>query len=600
MSSALWLHNLVSWSAQVMVLIAAGSLAMWAFRLRAPRVRLAYSQALLAICLLLPIAEPWQSAPDSRVDFATAAARPAHTRHPAPRAVPWREVLLMALGSGVALRAMWLVAGLGTLRRRRRTSRPFEPLPAGLHRLRARIAAAEFLVSESIQSPVTFGFWRPVVVLPARFAALPPDIQEAIACHELLHVRRHDWIAALAEESIRAALWFHPAVWWLIGQIQLAREQAVDGAVVEFTKNRAQYLNALLAIAGDQPSPDLIPATLFLRRRHLKKRVALLLKEITMSKRRIVSFCAASCGLLLAAGWLALRTFPLEAAPVPQEQVDASLLHGVPPQYPREAREKHIEGAVVLELQIDADGHVSDAHVLSGPRELRGAALTAVLQWHYSPKAMTLPATTQTTLEFKLPKDGNAQAPKLALPAGGRFTVKSIDVRNLSAPAREDLLQRLPVHTGDTIDSAGLQSLVENVRAYDDDLQVSVSPDRSNQLEISIAPAGTPDERVQAAQGAEPKKIRVGGNVQQTKLLVQTHPVYPPEAKSKAIQGTVVLEATIGKDGKVENLMVLSGDPLLAAASLDAVRTWQYSTTLLNGDPVEVVTNINVNFTLAP
>ncbi len=97
-----------------------------------------------------------------------------------------------------------------------------------------------------------------------------------------------------------------------------------------------------------------------------------------------------------------------------------------------------------------------------------------------------------------------------------------------------------------------------------------------------------------------PAKIRVGGNVQQTKLLVQTHPVYPQEAKEKGIQGTVMLEATIGRDGKVENLQVLSGEPVLATAAIDAVRNWRYATTLLNGDPIEVVTNINVNFTLAP
>jgi TonB family protein len=175
--------------------------------------------------------------------------------------------------------------------------------------------------------------------------------------------------------------------------------------------------------------------------------------------------------------------------------------------------------------------------------------------------------------------------------------VKTIHVRSLSASATDELLQQLPVHFGDSIDAAGVQALVENVRAFDDDLQVSVSPDRSNQLEISIAPAGTQEQH---AQSAEPKKIRVGGNAQQTKLLVQTKPNYPPEAKAKGIQGAVVLEATIGKDGKVENLQVLSGEPLLAAAALDAVRSWQYSTTLLNGDPVEVVTNIDVNFTLAP
>jgi TonB family protein len=596
-NTELWLRNLLAWSVQSTALIAAGSLAVWAFRLRSPRVRLAYAQVLLAICLVLPLVQPWRSAPDSRVDFTTGEARPAEPRHHSRRALPWREALLIGLASCAAARTLWLAVGFRKLRRRRSESQGFAPLPAGISRLRSMIAPdAEFLVSESLQGPVTFGFRRPAIVLPARFVELPVEIQEAIACHELLHVRRHDWLATLAEESVRAALWFHPAIWWLIGQIQLAREQTVDEAVVKFTRDRAQYLNALLAIAGDQPAPDLVPATLFLRKRHLKKRVALLLKEITMSRRQIVSFCAASCGLLLGAGWLALHSFPLEAAPVPQEQVESNLLHGVPPQYPREAREKHIEGSVVLELQIDADGHVADARVMSGPRELLGAALTAVLQWHYSPKAMTLPATTQTTVEFKLPKEGSSQASQAALPEGGRFTVNNIEVRSLSAAAREDLLQRLPVHSGESIDAAGLQALIENVRTYDDDLHVSVNKDRSNQLQISIAPAGAPEEH---AQATEAKKIRVGGNVQQTKLLVQTHPIYPPEAKVKGIQGSVVLEATIGKDGKVENLQLLSGEPILAAAAMDAVRTWQYSTTLLNGDPVEVVTNVDVNFTLS-
>jgi protein TonB len=90
----------------------------------------------------------------------------------------------------------------------------------------------------------------------------------------------------------------------------------------------------------------------------------------------------------------------------------------------------------------------------------------------------------------------------------------------------------------------------------------------------------------------------VGGNVQQAKLLAQARPVYPPEAKAQGIEGTVRLLATIDKSGKVADLKVLSGDPLLAAAALDAVRQWQYETTLLNGDPVEVMTEIQVNFTL--
>jgi TonB family protein len=309
-----------------------------------------------------------------------------------------------------------------------------------------------------------------------------------------------------------------------------------------------------------------------------------------MSKRNLISFCAASCSVLLAAGWLALHTFPLQAAPVPQEAAQSKLLHSVPPQYPAEAREKHIEGVVVLEVQIDAEGHVSDAKVLSGPQELRNAALTAVLQWHYSPTAMTLPTTTEVTMEFKLPKNGEPVTTTHGLPpVGPPFTLKRIEIEGLSDTARDELLRRLPVHVGDTIDADAVQSVAQAVRAFDDHLVVFTRP-ADGALRIFIAPP---------APASAPARIRVGRNVQQAKLLVKVQPVYPPAAKAQGIEGMVVLQAIVGKDGKVENLVVLSGDPALAAAALEAVRQWQYQTTLLNGDPVEVVTEIQVNFTLA-
>ena len=82
-------------------------------------------------------------------------------------------------------------------------------------------------------------------------------------------------------------------------------------------------------------------------------------------------------------------------------------------------------------------------------------------------------------------------------------------------------------------------------------------------------------------------------------ILTKVDPVYPAEAKAQGLEGLVRLEAILGKDGAVEHLEVLSGDPILAAAAIDAVRQWHYQTTLLNGDPVEVVTEVMVNFTLA-
>ena len=96
-----------------------------------------------------------------------------------------------------------------------------------------------------------------------------------------------------------------------------------------------------------------------------------------------------------------------------------------------------------------------------------------------------------------------------------------------------------------------------------------------------------------------PRRIRVGGQVQQALLINQVRPIYPPLAKQARISGTVRLQAIISKDGSIQELQVLSGHPLLVQSALDAVRQWRYRPTLLNGEPVEVVTTVEVIFTLA-
>jgi periplasmic protein TonB len=94
-------------------------------------------------------------------------------------------------------------------------------------------------------------------------------------------------------------------------------------------------------------------------------------------------------------------------------------------------------------------------------------------------------------------------------------------------------------------------------------------------------------------------RTRVGGAVQAAKLVNRVQPIYPPLARQTRISGTVRLHAIIAKNGTVEQLQVESGHPLLVQSALDAVRQWRYQPTLLNGDPVEVDTEIDVIFSLA-
>ena len=98
---------------------------------------------------------------------------------------------------------------------------------------------------------------------------------------------------------------------------------------------------------------------------------------------------------------------------------------------------------------------------------------------------------------------------------------------------------------------------------------------------------------------ATPQRVRVSSGVSSGLLIRKVSPTYPPLARQARIQGTVILQAQISKDGSIQNLQLISGHPMLAPAAIEAVKQWKYKPYLLNGEPVEVETQVQVNFTLA-
>lgn len=100
-------------------------------------------------------------------------------------------------------------------------------------------------------------------------------------------------------------------------------------------------------------------------------------------------------------------------------------------------------------------------------------------------------------------------------------------------------------------------------------------------------------------QRTSPKRWRVSGGVAQGLLIQDVKPIYPKIAQAAGVQGEVILQAVIGKDGLIKNLRAISGNPLLVKAALDAVQQWRYRPYLLNGEPVEVETQITVRFTVS-
>jgi len=504
MNMPMWFSNLAFWSAQVLLLVAAAGLLPRVFQIRQPRVLLVYWRALLAISLLLPFAQPWHRtqntstinvAPDIVSEIPVSGPAVPHWHFPGGQLIA--EIAAIAILAGIAARFAILALGLLKLRRMRQASLPISAVSEScgiLEEMRARVnASAEFRISADVDSPVTFGFAAPVILLPERFPSMDARFQSAIACHELLHVRRHDWAHHLAEEIFRSVFWFHPAFAWLIGRVRLAREQVVDLEVVKFTNAPKVYVETLLEFAIGRDRVRAIPAPPFLRARQLTERVALMLKEVRMSRKRLIAslITIGSCiALSLSA---AVWAFPLKASPraaqiSPQTavapRVSGNVASGTPgkgraPQQTAETASK----IVVADLRIE--GKVSDvdavrARILKG---LEGREFDRDSKWLAEITEINIRREFQDRGYFKVvARDPEAQPLDSAkyrmlviihLDEGEQYRTGEISIvsndpdRALVIPA-EELRQQFHLRTGDLFNVEQLRNGFEGVkRLYD-------------------------------------------------------------------------------------------------------------------------------------
>jgi bla regulator protein blaR1 len=434
MTAATIAANLASYALQGGLLLAAGLLLPALLRLRDPKARLRYWQVLLSVILLLPVLQPWK-------DFQVRSAVPligstisdavAATAVPSSVALSWTQILLFCLGIVAAARVAWLLAGLARLRSIRRSAIPLRPLPKELEALQECLhTRAEFMLTPAVGAPLTFGWWKPVVLVPPVFERLPRKVQTGAACHELLHVRRGDWLAVLAEEAGRAVLWFHPAVWLLLRRVALCREQVVDGEAVRQTGDRKSYLEALRQMALTQSGARTDPALLFLGRNPLVERVSLLVKEVTMSKSRVLASAATAAVLLALTAFLGAVVFPMVSgssspgmftgvmaqAQAPEKVYKAGenkeivapiLVEQITPEYPEELKNAKVTGKVVVEIVIDKSGKVTDAKILkSDDSRFNKSTVDAVLNWKYKPATLKgKPISTQWTVNINFRLD---------------------------------------------------------------------------------------------------------------------------------------------------------------------------------------------------
>jgi len=649
MDMPLWFSNLLFWSLQVGLLVLAAAFLAALLELRQPHVLLAYWRSLLAVSLLLPLLQPWHRppaipAPLLSVDFDVplpSVPVPAHWHLPSLQTLaPILGIIILA---GIALRFVILAVGLLKLRRLRQTSRPIETTAesaAVLQAMRALFdAPAEFRLSSQVDSPVTFGLVAPVVLLPDRFPTLELRFQSAIACHELLHVRRRDWAHHLVEEAGRALFWFHPAIAWLISRVRLAREQVVDLEVIRLTNARKSYLEALLEFTNGRTGLAAIPAPPFLAERQLVERVALMLKEVRMSQRRLIVSLAliSSCLALVIA--LAAWTFPLKAAPralqnAPQGGVSGGVEGGIT---------GGVAGGVSSRNSQDVPTVYNNTiwvdTVKRGPmvRQVRGLGTLVrdessgqLLARITLPEVMVSDIRTNRSATIQNRSDllvkghvvrldaevleGNRavyvaldSAPAAGVSAGteidGTIDIEKIDnVLHVGRPMNAAANSEANLFKLSNDGSEAVRTTVKLGRASVNTIEILDGLQEGDKVILSDMSSVGNAARIRLIQDAsQPQTTHQEKPASYPSCRYCPNPDYPEEArKAKISSAKVVLQVSVLESGDVDpqDIRVLK-DPGngFADKAISAVKTWKMKpATLSNGTPVKISVPVEVSF----
>jgi len=598
MMAMLTLQNLLAWSLQVALLVAAVLAAVRLLRLDVPAVHYGALRIVLVACLLLPLVQPLSvsaGAPGRAVttqsvvplgDGGTAAS-PAEGLTPIVSTYAPAGIVLLLIGGAIA-RLVWMGAGILRLRGLRRAGEVASASEEQDTLQRTIGTAAAIRYVRGLGQPVTFGVRRPVVLLPQSLLAQHPAIQRAVLAHELWHVRRRDWMWTVAEEGVRALLWFHPAIWILLSRIQAVREEVVDELTILSTGSRRGYVDALLVFADASP---VFAATAFARRRHLVHRLMLISKEAVMSARRVVACCAVLGVVMVSAGWYSVQAFPLvrgqliqdafagpgpvenRARPIRPENPIPRRTYHVSPQYPVEAAHVEARAVVTVRVTLDESGGLAESRVTG--MNLTASNFTFTIQFSSGVTPGPESAGTSDAPIHKMERllksvvDAAHQADaRRAMHAMGVEAVRAVSQWQYDRPADGPISFDVVVQMAPESDG----------------------PERNRITRQDGLPGGDAPQWGDA--------LRVGGNIKPPMKTRHVNPVYPQDAQDAGATGVVIIEARIEPDGTVGGTRVLRSVPMLDEAAVDAVQQWTFTPTLLNGQPVALIMTVTVNFTL--
>lgn len=413
-----------------------------------------------------------------------------------------------------------------------------------LNELSAQIGLSRIptlLIHPESLMPMAVGIRRPAILLSCDCQDWTPARRRMVLLHELAHIARRDLATQLVARLTAACWWFQPLSWVALTLLRRESERACDALVLQSGIRPSDYAVELLAIAQTFTAcPQLSAAGIaFAPADDLESRLRAILKPLGKPSRR--------------AGFAAISSLTVLA-------IAASAVTLLPESKPLSTRGHFMKRTLFAGLLASAG--LSAATIGGSLYDPSGAAV---------PDAKALLYDPDTNVKFETTTAADGKFAFETLPAGQY-------ILRVQKPGFSTLFREFNVKEDSKVDRGLTLAL------------------GAAQEHVTVAAEGTA-----AASSTTPSKpIRVGGAVEQANLVQKVQPLYPSAAKAAGIQGTVLFEMVISKEGVPVDIRVLeSPNDDLTQSALDAVRQWRYKPTLLYGNPVEIVTDVVVNYTLS-
>jgi TonB family protein len=424
------------------------------------------------------------------------------------------------------------------------------------------------LGGDGLVTPITVGWLRPSIILPAGWRDWPERQLQAVMAHEQEHARRRDPLVQWLALFNRAVFWFHPLAWWLERRLAGLSEEACDDAVLMNGHDPLEYSELLLGLARAVREAGArvevvgmaMPGT-FLPERIRRIAGGAKVQRISgMRMAGLVLFFGAAA-MLCAAGSIGYRATP--AAAVAKAE----------PAMIRQQADTPVLTAQAVAPGMSLHGSVFDPANLP----VSGAPIALT---NTGSKA-TLTTTTNDRGEYRF-----------AGIAAGTYDI-SVRVPGFKAATQTGLHMTV----GENRD---LGKMLLQVGQVSESLTIAGSRNAPVPFVGTLGPMTTvPISAPPAPAPAPVTAPATGGHVTPVMLIAQTKPAYPVELQRAGVAGTVRMQAVISKEGLVNDLKASgSPDEGLARAAMEAVWKWQYRPALLDGEPIEVITTIDVNYSL--